>query len=107
MIDDFDKFVKEMLGEQWCKREGDGSTIIFLLQNEEDSWGLTVSLSKAFTIKTKKRSVKLKQNKKNINKQNKMTDDQQGSTLSPSGIIMYISGKLHTYPSPEATFYLK
>ena len=95
MINDFDKFVKEMLGEQWCKTEGDGSTIIFLLQNEEDSWGLTVSLSKAFTIKTKclsQRSVQLKQNKKNINKQNKMTDDQQGLPLSPSGIIMYISG---------------
>ena len=95
MIDDFDKFVKEMLGEQWCKREGDGSTIIFLLQNEGDSWGLTVSLSKAFTIKTKclsQRSVQLKKKKKNINKQNKMTDDQQELTLSPSGIIMYISG---------------
>ena len=36
-----------------------------------------------------------------------MTDDQQGSILSTSGIIMYISGKLHTYPSPEATFYPK
>ena len=22
MIDDFDKFVNEMLGGQWCKREG-------------------------------------------------------------------------------------
>ena len=57
------------------KERGMGSTIMFLLQNEGDSWELTVSLSKAFTIKTKKRSVKLKQNKKNINKQNKMTDD--------------------------------
>ena len=95
MIDDFDKFVKEMLGEQGCKREGDGSTIIFLLQNEEDSWGLTVSLSKAFTIKTKclsQRIVQLRQNNKNINQQTKMTDDKQGLTLSPSGIIMYISG---------------
>ena len=36
-----------------------------------------------------------------------MTDDQQGSTLSPSGINMYISEKLHTYPSPEQTFYPK
>jgi len=72
-----------------------GSTIIFLLQNEEDSWGLTVSLSKAFTIKTKclsQRSVQLRQNKKNINKQTKMTDNKQGLALSPSGIIMYISG---------------
>ena len=33
-----------------------------------------------------------------------MTDDQQRSTLSPSGIIMYISGKLPTYPSPKPTF---
>lgn len=103
MIDDFDKFVKECWAGSGVKERGMGSTIMFLLQNEGDSWGLTVSPSKAFTIKTKclsQRSVKLKQNKKNINKQNKMTDDQQGSTLSPSGIIMYISGKLHTYPSP-------
>lgn len=92
MIDDFDKFVKEMLGEQWCKREGMGSTIIFLLQNEEDSWGITVSLSKAFTIKTNCLSQRLRQNKKNTNKQTKMTDDKQGLTLSPYGIIMYISG---------------
>ena len=95
MIDDFDKFVNEMLGEQWCKREGDGSTIIFLLQNEEDSWGLTVSLSKAFTINTKclsQRIVQLRQNNKNIKQPTKRTDDKQGLTLSPSGIIMYISG---------------
>jgi len=31
MIDDFDKFVKEMLGEQWCKREGDGFNNYFLV----------------------------------------------------------------------------
>ena len=75
-----------------------GSTIIFLLQNEGHSWGSTVSLSKAFTIKTKclsQRSVQLRQNKKKIHFINKnITDDQQGSTLSPSGIIMYTSGKL-------------
>ena len=27
MIDYFDKFVKEMLGEQWCKRVGDGQQL--------------------------------------------------------------------------------
>ena len=77
------------------KQRGVGSTIIFLLLNEEDSWGLTVSLSNAFTIKTKclsQRIVQLRQNNKNINKQTKVTDDKQGLTLSPSGIIMYISG---------------